>query len=149
MSIFDDTNIEIMDLSINNKDNLIQITTIGDLHLIQGTGVIPNDDGYHLVNIQFNKNGRTIFKIDDVVYLNLISAETNSPFSSLNSNDKSYSLFIGSGEGNNKIFGDITNITLNIPISTYYQIPDDSIPTAICYQIVDELPIDFILPVTA
>ncbi len=118
ISILDNTNIEVMDLSINNKNGLIQMRTIGDVHLIQGA--IPKDNKYHSVNIIFNQNSQTIFKIDDVVYLNLISYDLNSPFSSVHTNNKSYSLFIGEENGYT-LTGNITNITVGISLPIYYQ----------------------------
>eukprot|EP01084_Bolivina_argentea_P059672 108986_1 len=124
----------------------IDAIEIDDVYLIQG--LIPKDSQYHSVNIVFNQNSRIILTIDDVVYLNIISSDGNSPFSSADTNNKTYHLFIG--EDNNGHIGDITNITLNISLSTYYQISDhNSFSTAICYQIVGELPSYFMYPVVA
>eukprot|EP01084_Bolivina_argentea_P264234 447524_1 len=140
ISILDDMNIEVMDLSINNKNGLIQMRTIGDIHLIEG--VISKDNEYHSVNIIFNENSQIIFKIDDVVHLNLISHDSNSLFSSLYTNNKSYSLHVGR-ENNYPFTSNITNIAIKISLPIFYETSDDiTLPTDMgtCYQIADELP---------
>eukprot|EP01084_Bolivina_argentea_P098965 177907_1 len=145
LSIMDDANVEIINLFVNNKDGIIQMK-VADLYFVQGA--IPADNQYHSVNIAFTENNQITFKVDTLIYFNLISSDTYSLFSSLSTNNKSYSLFIG--DDNNILYGEIATINLTLPLSNYFQISDDSsFPDVRCYQIVNKLPDYFELPVAA
>eukprot|EP01084_Bolivina_argentea_P163899 285050_1 len=59
LSIFDEENINTMELSINEAQNIIKLT-VGDIYLTRRF-YVPTDDQYHSLHFEFIENKRTIF----------------------------------------------------------------------------------------
>eukprot|EP01084_Bolivina_argentea_P085941 155355_1 len=141
--INEETNIEVMKISMNDQENMIQII-IGDTYLIHG--VIPADNEYHSVNIILNQQHQNIFKIDDIIYLQYLSDNTESSFSSLFSNNQSYSVLKTSETIS------IKNLSININLLDYFYTDSGhnaSLSDSFCFSHSHYLGIEFRTPIVA
>ena len=118
LSLMDGEN-NLMTLSMNYQQNLIQIGyhNANDAYLVHG--VLPNDALYHSFQLFINQNGRHVLKMDDTIYLNVIASTVYSPFSSLSTNNHTFSLFIGHPH-QQSVTAKIKDIQIGIDLLNYF-----------------------------